>query len=131
MTFIKFAGEKFMRKTASTTHTAVRAAILPDFDPSKYEQIFDITSDEILKILQDSVLLQVISKMSEKIFDISINCLFERKRQMLEQTAKDLVEFLIQTTIDIKHNLKYRSGRIHMLRLTCWDAFETMKHLLL
>lgn len=86
-----------------------RGAILPDFDPSKYEQIFNITSDEILKILQDPVLPQVISKMCEKMFDIEINCSFERKQKMLEQTEKDLVKFLLQTTVDIKHHLKYRS----------------------
>lgn len=88
---------------------AVRGAILPDFDPSKYEQIFNITSDEILKIHQDPVLPQVISKMCEKMFDIQINCSFKRKRKMLEQTEKDLVEFLLQTAVDIKHHLKYRS----------------------
>lgn len=87
----------------------LRAAILPDFDSSKYEQIFNITSNKILKILQDPVLPQVISKMCEKMFDIQINCSFERKRKMLEQTEKDLVEFFLQTTVDIKDYLKYRS----------------------
>lgn len=88
---------------------AVRWAILPDLDPSKYEQIFNITSDEILKILQDPVLPQIISKMCEQMFDIQINCSFKRTRKMLEQTEKDLVKFLLQTTVDIKHHLKHRS----------------------
>ena len=88
---------------------AARGAIFPDFDPSKYEQIFNITSDEILEILQDPVLPQVISKMCEKMFDIQINCSFKRERKMLEQTEKDLVKFLLQITVDIKDHLKYRS----------------------
>lgn len=89
---------------------AVRGAILPDFNPSKYEQIFNITSDEILKFLQDPVLPQVISTMCEKMFDIQINCSFQRKRKMLEQTEKDLVQCLLQTTVDIEDYLKYRSA---------------------
>lgn len=90
----------------------IRGAILPDFDSSKYEQIFNITSDgilKILKILQGPVLPQVISKMCEKMFDVQIICSFKREQKMLEQIEKDLVKFLLQTTVDVKDHLKYRS----------------------
>lgn len=90
---------------------AIRGAVLPDFDPAKYEHIFNRTSVEILNTAEDPVLLNVISKMCEKMFDVHINCTFERHNKMLDQSEKVLVEFLLQTTVGIKHHLKYRADQ--------------------
>lgn len=89
---------------------AAREAVLSDlFDPAKYGQIFNMTSVEVLNIIEDSILTNSISKMCEKMFDAQIKCLFERKRRMVEPNENELVEFLLQTMVDIKHYLKYRS----------------------
>lgn len=87
---------------------AIRGAVLPDFDPAKYERIFNMTPVKIMNTAEDPVLLHVISKMCEKMFDVHINCTFERHNKRLDQTEEVLVEFLIQTTVDIKHHLIYR-----------------------
>lgn len=60
-------------------------------------------------VLCDHIIATIKQVSQEKMFDLQINCLFQRKRKMLEQTEKDLVEFLLQATVDIKHHLKYRS----------------------
>lgn len=87
----------------------IRGAILPDINSTKYEPIFKITSAKIQNISEDPILLNVISKMCEKMFDMQINCSFQRKHKMLEQTEMDLMKFLLQITVDIKEYLKYRA----------------------
>lgn len=89
---------------------AAREAVLSNsFDPIKYAQIFNMTSVEILNIIENSILPNIMSNMCERMFDAQIKCSFERKQKMLEQNVKVLAEFLSQTTVDIKHHLKYRS----------------------
>ncbi|XP_031636474.1 uncharacterized protein LOC116349259 [Contarinia nasturtii] len=89
---------------------AARGAVLSDlFDPDKYGQIFNMTSVEVLNIIEDSILTNIISKMCEKMFDAQIKCLFERERRMLEQNENELVKFLLRTMVDIKEYLKHKS----------------------
>lgn len=89
---------------------AARGAVLSDsFDPDKYGQIFNMTSVEVLNIIEDSILTNIIPKMCEKMFDAQIKCLFERKRRMLAQNENELVKFLLRTMVDIKDYLKHRS----------------------
>lgn len=72
---------------------AAREAFLTDsFDPAKYGQIFNVTSAEILNIIEDSIFTDVINKMCEKMFDAQIKCSFEREQKMFEQNERDLVE---------------------------------------
>lgn len=107
MTIITFAGAKFMRRTVCSASSPWRC--FTRFWSSQIWEGFYITSIEILNTAKDPVLLNVISKMCERMFDVQINCSFDRKQKILEQTGKDLVKFLLQTTVDIKHHLKYKA----------------------
>lgn len=71
---------------------------MPDFDPIKYENTFNITSAELWNIAEDLDLLNIISQMCEKIFDVQINCSFKRHNKILERIENDSVEFLFQTS---------------------------------
>lgn len=62
-----------------------------------------------MNIAEDPVLLNVISKMCEKMFDIQINCSFERFEKMSEETERTLVEFLLGISNDVKFHLKYHA----------------------
>lgn len=87
---------------------AARGAVLSDsFDPAKYGQVFNMTSVEVLNIVEDSIHMNIISKMCEKMFDAQIKCLFEQERRMLEQNENELVKFLpkdYRTTIWLHRN---------------------------
>lgn len=79
---------------------AAREVVLPSFDPVNHDAV------EILKTIKDPVVPNAISEICEKMFDVQINCTFEQKEKMTEQTEKDLVAFLLRTTLDIKNYLK-------------------------
>lgn len=88
---------------------AVRGIVLPNFNLAKYAKRFNITQAELLSVANDPILLNVISEMCQKIFNVQINCSFERYENISEETERVLVEFLLQTSIDVKHYLKYNA----------------------
>lgn len=108
ITFLTISGEKFMRRIvciASNSWSCFASFWI------QLNMKFNMTSVKILNAAEDPVLLNVISKMCEMMFDVHINCTFERHNKMLNQTEKVLVEFLLQTTVHIKHHLKYTADK--------------------
>ena len=87
---------------------ALRGIVLPNV-LAKYAKQYSTTQAELLNIANDPILLNVISEMCEKMFNVQINCTFERYKNMSEETERDLVEFLLQSSIDVKHHLKYNA----------------------
>lgn len=47
--------------------------------------------------------------MCETMFDIKIHCSVERFKNISEETERILVEFLLQTSIDVESYLKYNA----------------------
>lgn len=45
-------------------------------------------------------------------FNVQIKYSFERYKDIPEETERILVEFLLQTSIDVKHYLKYNAERV-------------------
>lgn len=88
---------------------AVRGFVLPNFNLAKYAKHFNTTQAELLNVANDPILLNVISEMCEKMFNVQINCSFERYKNSSEETERILVEFLLQTSIDGKYYLKYNA----------------------
>lgn len=84
---------------------ALRGAVLPNFNPLRYETIFDMNSTILLNIVDDENLLNGISQMCENTFNAQINCSFERF-ETVPETELSLVEFLLQTSIDVKKYLR-------------------------
>lgn len=87
----------------------VRAFVLPNFNLAKYAKQFNTTQAELLNVANDPILLNVISEMCEKMFNVQINCSFERYKNISEETERILVEFLLQTSNDVKYYLKYNA----------------------
>lgn len=90
---------------------AVRGIVLPNFNLAKYAKQFETTQAELLNVANDPILLNVISEMCEKMLNVQINCSFERYKNISEETERILVEFLLQTSTDVKHYLKYNAER--------------------
>lgn len=88
---------------------AIRGAVLPGFDPVKYESIYNTTSMELLNVAADPVPVDVISKMCEKMLNVRINCSFERYKKVSEKTERALVDFLLQISIDVRNYIKTRA----------------------
>lgn len=88
---------------------AVRGFVLPNFNFAKHAKQFKTTQAELLNVANDPILLNVISEMCEKMFNVQINCSFERYKNVSEETERILVEFLLQTSIDVKYYLKYNA----------------------
>lgn len=86
-----------------------RSVVLPNFNSAKYAKQFNTTQDELLMVANDPILLDVISEMCEKMFNVQINCSFERYKKIPKGTERILVEFLFQTSIDVKYYLKYNA----------------------
>lgn len=96
--FFTIPGKKFMRRS-------VRYAGGPWYCSSK----FNTTQAELLNVANDPILLNIISEMGEKMFNVQINCSIERYKNIPEQTERILVGFLLQTSVDVKDYLKYNA----------------------
>lgn len=88
---------------------AVRGFVLPNFNLAKYAKQFNTTQAELLNVANDPILLNVISEMCERMFNVQIKCSFERYKNISEETERILVEFLLQTSMDVKYYLKYHA----------------------
>lgn len=88
---------------------ALRDIVLPNFNSAKCAKQYNITQADLLEIVDDPILLNVISEMCEGTFNVQINCSFERYKNIPEGIELILVEFILETLIDVKHNLKYHA----------------------
>lgn len=88
---------------------ALREAVLPDFNPAKYEKVFNVSSSGILFIVNDPFLLNSISELCEKMFDIEIKCSFKSRNKIGEPEQLHLGVFLLSTMLDIKDYLGFHA----------------------
>lgn len=77
----------------------------------KYVKHYNVTQVDLLNIVNDPILLDVISEMCDKMFNVQINCSFERYENIPEETERSLVEFFLLMSHDVKHYLKYNYRR--------------------
>lgn len=90
---------------------AARGIVLPHLNSAKYAKQYNITQAEFLDIANDPILLNVLSEMCEKMFNVQINCLFARHNNIPEETERILVRFLLHISIDVRNYLKYNAQR--------------------